>query len=144
LVRIIPVLLGAARTAAVERTYTESSDGMRRARAVTGSAVSHADLRVGHDGGAPRMDALGQLSADATIGAAVQLTFWPNPHNSPWQLRANGCMVGGSRPPGAGESRPVPAAEGATGPRKRSGTRDRGGIGTSGKTAGVTPAAPTE
>ena len=32
-----------------------------------------------------------------------------------------------SQPPGAGESGPVSAAEGATGPRKRSGNRDRAG-----------------
>jgi hypothetical protein len=36
-------------------------------------------------------------------------------------------MVAVSQPPGAGESGFVPAAEGATGPRKRSGTRDRDG-----------------
>lgn len=65
-------------------------------------------------------------------------------HDSAWQVGVNGGMVAPSRPPGAGESRLVPAAEGATGPRKRSGTRDRGGIGTSGKTAGAIPAAPTE
>jgi hypothetical protein len=32
-----------------------------------------------------------------------------------------------SQPPGAGESGFRPAAEGATGPRKRSGTKDRAG-----------------
>ena len=37
-------------------------------------------------------------------------------------------MVLESQPPGAGESGPLAAAEGATGPRKRSGNRDRVGI----------------
>ena len=42
------------------------------------------------------------------------------------------------RAPGAGESEALDfAAEGATGPRKRSGTRDRVGIGISGKPAHV-------
>ena len=38
-------------------------------------------------------------------------------------------MVTESRAPGAGESGPWTAAEGATGPRKRSGTKDRDGRG---------------
>lgn len=86
----------------------------------------------------------GGLGPVRGLVAAARLAFRVSPHNFPWQIRANGGMVVLSWPPGAGESRPVPAAEGATGPRKRSGTRDRSGIRTSGKTADANPAAPTE
>ena len=54
-------------------------------------------------------------------------------------------MVPESQPPGAGESEASLAAEGATGPRKRSGTMDRGGIRDLWKAGPRSPApAPTE
>jgi hypothetical protein len=49
-----------------------------------------------------------------------------------------------SQPPGAGESGVASAAEGATGPRKRSGKRTAAGLGISGKPADVSHVCRTE
>jgi hypothetical protein len=71
---------------------------------------------------------MGDASA-VRYGASNRFTNQSSEHRNPsLSLNRLSGILCESQPPGAGESGVASAAEGATGPRKRSGKKDRGGI----------------